>query len=276
MTIYGNLTGDGGLGGGGAGGADNTLGGGGGGWGGDGGGLWAQGARSGSEVVLMHVTIAGNGLGAGGLGGGSAKPKFNGLPGGRGEGAGIATGGRYTNGAGVFEKNSIIADNGNDAFGDLNCHQNYLPSNVDIVDQGNNVTWNDTTCPGLVADPKLGLLANNGGLTQTVLPGAGGPAVGVVPLASCTVKKDQRGLPRPGEGKSACDAGAVETKSGEGATGGGEEKGGEQPGGKSGGGGNPPPTKPLKCRKGFKKKTVKGKPKCVKVKKPHRHHHHKH
>ncbi|HYJ22172.1 MAG TPA: hypothetical protein VEW07_09140 [Solirubrobacterales bacterium] len=29
----------------------------------------------------------------------------------------------------------------------------------------------------------------------------------------------------------------------------------------------PPPTKPLKCKKGFKKKTVKGKKKCVKVKK---------
>lgn len=38
------------------------------------------------------------------------------------------------------------------------------------------------------------------------------------------------------------------------------------------GGGSPPPQakKPLKCKKGFKKKTVKGKQKCVKVKKKHK------
>jgi hypothetical protein len=32
-----------------------------------------------------------------------------------------------------------------------------------------------------------------------------------------------------------------------------------------------PVKKPLKCHKGFKKKTVHGKPKCIKVKKPKRH-----
>ena len=41
---------------------------------------------------------------------------------------------------------------------------------------------------------------------------------------------------------------------------------------------NPPVTpkpKPLKCKRGFKKKIVKGKPRCVKKKKKHKHHRHR-
>jgi hypothetical protein len=291
VTIYGNRTGDGGTGGGGGGGEETTLGGGVGGWGGDGGGIWAQGAKSGSEVILTHVTIAGNGLGAGGLTGASAVPGRGGCCGERGLGAGIDTGGRYDNGSSVFLSNSIIANNGSSLAGDANCYQRYLPTYTDIVDQGGNVTWNDTTCPGKVADPLLGPLANNGGLTQTLLPGSGSAAIGAVPLAACTVKVDQRGDPRPGiAGKGACDAGAVETSfSGEttlpggGGSGGGGSGGGTGTGGAGGGGGSgagaPAPApktepKPLKCKKGFVKKAVKGKPTCVKLKHRHRHHHH--
>ena len=290
VTIYGNLTGDGGTGGAGGGGADSTLGGGVGGWGGDGGGIWAEGATSGSEVVLTHVTIAGNGLGVGGATGNSAVPERGGCCAERGLGAGIDTGGRYDNGSAIYIKDSIVANNGSNIAGDANCVQRYYPSSIDIFDQGGNVTWNDTTCPGKVANPLLGPLANNGGLTETLLPAAGSSAIGAVPAASCTVHNDQRGLPRPGAGKTNCDAGAVETQSGESSSGGEEEGGGgEQPGtgGGSGGGGggtttagssagagssapNPQP-KPLKCKKGFKKQTVKGKAKCVK-KKTHRRH----
>jgi hypothetical protein len=297
VTIYGNRTGDGGPGGPGGGGEESTLGGGVGGWGGDGGGIWAEGAKSGSEVILTDVTIAGNGLGAGGLTGDSAVPNRGGCCGERGLGAGIDTGGRYSNGSSVFEKNSIIANNGSNIAGDANCHQRNYPTDIDIVDQGGNVSWNDTTCPGKVADPMLGALANNGGLTETLLPSTGSSAIGAVPSASCTVYEDQRGMPRPGAGKTNCDAGAVETQSGEPSSGGGEEsppggegKGGEQPGtgggnnaagsssagaGVSGGGTgstSTPKPKSLQCRKGFKKKTVKGKAKCVK-KKTHQHHH---
>jgi hypothetical protein len=308
VTIYGNRTGDGGTGGAGGGGAESTLGGGTGGWGGDGGGIWSEGASSGSEVVLTHVTIAGNGLGAGGLTGSSAVPERGGCCGERGVGAGISTGGRYTNGSAVFLKNSIVADNGEELVngeltGDANCYQRYYPTYTDIVDQGGNVTWNDLTCPGKVADPLLGLLANNGGPTETLMPGEGGSAIGAVPAASCTIDEDQRGLPRPGAGKTKCDAGAVETQSGEPPGeeegGGQEEGGGEELGG--GGGESPPPSsgsggasssgtvstpppapapaptttapKPLHCKKGFKKKLVKGKARCVK-KKTHRHRKH--
>jgi hypothetical protein len=306
VTVYGNRTGDGGTGGAGGGGADSTLGGGSGGSGGDGGGVWSEGASSGSEVILTFVTIAGNRLGAAGLKGNSANPSRGACCGVRGVGAGISTGGRYTNGSAVFLKDSIVADNGEELVGgqltgDANCFQRYLPTYVDIVDQGGNVTWNDTTCPGKVADPMLGLLADNGGPTQTLLPGAGGSAIGVVPAASCTVQEDQRGLPRPGSGKTNCDAGAVETQAGEPPPteeeGEEEEEGGEQPGEVGGGGGSAtsssggsgaatvgsgpastptpaPVPKPLRCKKGFKKKVVKGKPRCVKKKKAHRHRKH--
>jgi hypothetical protein len=296
VTIYGNRTGDGGSGGPGGGGEESTLGGGVGGWGGDGGGVWSEGAASGSEVILTHVTIAGNGLGSGGLTGNSAVPDRGGCCGGRGLGAGIDTGGRYDSGSAIFLKNSIVAKNGNEIKGDANCYQRYYPTYTDIVDQGGNVTWNDTTCPGKVADPLLGPLADNGGPSETLLPGAGGSAIGAVPAGSCTVHEDQRGLARPGTGKTNCDAGAVETQTGEpppdeeeeeeeeeppasggeigGGTGGGAGTAGTG-GGTTGTGSTPTSTpKPLHCRKGFKKKTVKGKPRCVKKKKAHRHRKH--
>lgn len=298
VTIFGNLTGDGGIGGAGGGGAESTLGGGVGGWGGDGGGIFTHGAKSGSEMTLTHVTIAGNGVGAAGPSGSSADPSRNASGSERGVGAGIATGGRYdAGGSAVYEKNSIIANNGSPTLGPGNCYQRYLPTYTDIYDLGGNVTWNDTTCPGKVADPLLGLFGDHGGPTETFVPGAGGSAIGAVPAASCTVHEDQRGEPRPGAGKSACDAGAVETQSGEPPPDeeeGEEEKGGEEPGtGTPGGGGGtgttssgsstpppattpPPPAgpKPLHCRKGFTRKTVKGKPHCVKKKRRHRRHRH--
>lgn len=286
VTIYGNRTGDGGTGGPGGGGEESTLGGGVGGWGGDGGGIWSQGAKSGSEAILTHVTIAGNGLGAGGSTGNSAVPSRGGCCGERGVGAGISTGGRYdAGGSSVYLRKSIVADNGSDIEGDANCYQRYYPTYTDIFDQGGNVTWNDLTCPGKVADPLLGVFGDNGGLTQTLLPGAGGSAIGAVPAASCTVHEDQRGLPRPGAGKVNCDAGAVETQAGEPPSEEEEESSGEPPTGGAGGTGGTsgsgavtgtaspaPGPKPLHCKKGFKKITVKGKKRCVKKKKAHRRH----
>lgn len=289
VTIYANRTGDGGNGGGGGGGAADTLGGGAGGYGGDGGGLFTQGPSSGgSEVVLTNVTIAGNGVGAAGLAGNSARPEF-GAPGVRGVGAGIATGGRYNpSGFSIFEKNSIVAGNGNPAAGDTNCHTHYRPEQYeDFDDLGYNITFpaggaSDATCPGVTADPGLGTFGSNGGPTQTLVPS--GAAVGIVPLAACTVHEDQRGNPRPAPGKQVCDAGAVETGTGSGTPpdeeeGGGEEEGGT-PGGGTGGGSSAPivptPLAPItvtppvpappapaakkKCRKGSKLKHGK----CVK------------
>ncbi|MBI1825237.1 MAG: right-handed parallel beta-helix repeat-containing protein, partial [Planctomycetes bacterium] len=57
-------------------------------------------------------------------------------------------------------------------------------------------------------DPRLGPLADNGGLTMThaLLPGS--PAINLIPASQCTVDTDQRGFARPHGG--ACDVGAFE------------------------------------------------------------------
>lgn len=64
------------------------------------------------------------------------------------------------------------------------------------------------TCTDTIdADPLLQSLADNGGRTHTMLPGAGSPAIDVA--GSCTAQTiDQRGLARNVHG--ACDLGAVE------------------------------------------------------------------
>ena len=67
----------------------------------------------------------------------------------------------------------------------------------------------------LDADPLLGALANNGGLTQTMLPGFGSSAIDTGNDITCTSlpvgSRDQRGVSRP-QGPH-CDIGAVEVVS---------------------------------------------------------------
>lgn len=76
-----------------------------------------------------------------------------------------------------------------------------------VVDDGGNLAWFDTTCPGTNADPLVGPLQDNGGPTWTMLPTLGSPAIDAAELDACTAT-DQRRRPRPsGDG---CDIGAVE------------------------------------------------------------------
>ena len=67
---------------------------------------------------------------------------------------------------------------------------------------------------GPAADPMLGPLADNGGPTQTQAITPSSAAYGAVPAAVCRsapfLQADQRGLPRPGNGKTNCDIGAYE------------------------------------------------------------------
>lgn len=65
-------------------------------------------------------------------------------------------------------------------------------------------------------NPLLGHLADNGGPTRTLLPGATSPAADVIP-ESTTLRgvevcpsTDQRGIARPGRGETRCAIGAVE------------------------------------------------------------------
>lgn len=201
VTVSGNLTGDGGSGANGA--QSSSRGGGPGGFGGSGGGIWARG--DGAGLQLTFVTIAANSVGAAGAGGSDAT--FPGIPGERGRGAGIATG-PSSGGGGVSVANSVVSGNGQPVSGDANCLEGGTGS---VHDGGGDISYPDNSCPGVTDDPLLGALAANGGPTETMLPGAGSAAIGLVPLGSCSVGEDQRGLSRPGGGKSACDAGAVET-----------------------------------------------------------------
>jgi hypothetical protein len=54
----------------------------------------------------------------------------------------------------------------------------------------------------------LGLLADNGGPVQTMLPEASSDLIDAIPAAACTLNADARGVSRP-QG-SGCDVGAVE------------------------------------------------------------------
>jgi hypothetical protein len=60
------------------------------------------------------------------------------------------------------------------------------------------------------AEPQLKPLADNGGPTETQALPPSSPAVDAVPLAKCPTRVDQRGEPRPDNGKSVCDVGAFE------------------------------------------------------------------
>jgi hypothetical protein len=184
-TIAGNNTGAGGNGGGaGIGGKKSTnqyetgAHAGAGGGGGLGGGLF----NYGKGATLTNVTIAGNAVGLAGPAGDDGS--FPGTPGRRGKGAGVAVGPRVDpgTGAGVYFRNTLVARNGSLLSGDLDCVQYYPKEQyVDLEDLGNNLSYPDSSCPGTVADPLLGPLQNNGGLTETMLPGAGSGAIGESP-----------------------------------------------------------------------------------------------
>jgi predicted outer membrane repeat protein len=82
-----------------------------------------------------------------------------------------------------------------------------------LISGGNNLQFGDTTCPGMtVANPLLGALANNGGLTQTMALGAGSPAIDRGDSINAP-STDQRGVARTdgnGDGIVAVDIGAFE------------------------------------------------------------------
>lgn len=78
-----------------------------------------------------------------------------------------------------------------------------------ITDGGGNLYWPKTNsaCSGKAGNPRLGLLRDNGGPTQTMALGVDSPALDVAVDANCPTS-DQRGVSRP-QG-SRCDIGAFE------------------------------------------------------------------
>jgi hypothetical protein len=114
--------------------------------------------------------------------------------------------------------NTILAGNsvtgsgatGPDAYGTFNSLGHNLIGKTDA-----STGWNGGDFAGTIAHPlaaKLGVLANNGGPTQTLLPFAGSAAIdhGFNALIPKNITTDQRGLPRIANGT--VDIGAVEVQ----------------------------------------------------------------
>lgn len=150
---------------------------GGGGAAGDGGAIEVDGAVS---ATLANVTIDENEVGAGGAG------------------AGIAGSGAVTAKATIASANT----------GATNCDAPLASSSYSLEGPSSS----DTSCGFDLAsaDPLLEPLADNGGPTGTQALPPSSPAVDAVPVAKCPTKVDQRGEPRPDNGKDVCDVGAFE------------------------------------------------------------------
>jgi hypothetical protein len=114
----------------------------------------------------------------------------------------------------------------NNSTGGSNCFNNAGT----VTDNGHNLS-NDGSCSFSGtgshnnASLNLGPLADNGGTTQTHMPGAGSAAIDLIPNGTTITNRsvsytcnqnsepldtDQRGLPRPSTTDGDCDAGAVE------------------------------------------------------------------
>ncbi len=86
-----------------------------------------------------------------------------------------------------------------------------------FVSAGYNLA-DDSDCGGDLGDATdkpnvtltMGILANNGGPTRTILPATGNPAINYVPKAQCDFSTDQRGAVRPTPAGGNCDSGSVE------------------------------------------------------------------
>lgn len=87
--------------------------------------------------------------------------------------------------------------------------------NLEFSGAAGDVNASFTNAP-ITGDPSLGALANNGGPTQTQLPGAGSAAINAAPCTNAP-PTDQRGMIRPDPASrslpTACDIGAVEANS---------------------------------------------------------------
>jgi hypothetical protein len=98
-------------------------------------------------------------------------------------------------------RNTIVADSPSGG----NCQG-------DISDGGGNLSFPDTTCPGINANPLLDPLRDNGGPTWTMALGPGSAAIDAADDATCAAdpvnNRDQRGVIRP-QGAH-CDIGAFE------------------------------------------------------------------
>jgi hypothetical protein len=115
---------------------------------------------------------------------------------------------------GTLTQPSVIYLEASILSGDIssgNCYRETGTAEAYVVDKGYNIV-DDGSCltagTSFTADPKLGLLQDNGGDTNTHELLNGSPAIDAIPEGSCDLGIDQRGALRP-QG-SGCDIGAFE------------------------------------------------------------------
>jgi uncharacterized repeat protein (TIGR01451 family) len=116
----------------------------------------------------------------------------------------------------VMMQNTIIAHNGENGVGQVDCYDQDLINHMYVQSLGYNLIKTNRNCVLAASDlinldPQLGLLQDNGGPTYTHALLTGSPAIDAGNSAGClgnsgVLATDQRGLPRVGR----CDIGAYE------------------------------------------------------------------
>lgn len=156
----------------------------------------------GGSATVTNTTVSSNE---------AAKRGSGGFPPDTGDGGGI-----YVDGGSVTLRNTILAGNTKRVSGAQsasNCGGSPVSSGGGNLDSGSTCGFGSGEVGN--ADPGLGPLQDNGGLTFTRAPAAGGPAIDNGGNAVCPAT-DQRGtgFPRPndgnGDGSAVCDVGAYE------------------------------------------------------------------
>jgi Abnormal spindle-like microcephaly-assoc'd, ASPM-SPD-2-Hydin len=152
------------------------------------------GISNGGRMTLTNSTVSGNSFGGSGYG----------------YGGGIANSGTLT------LTNTILA--GNPAPSTPDCSGTLTSGGYNLVGDGdgcgltNGVNGDQVGTGSSPLDPRLDPLWDYGGLTWTMAPQPGSPALDAVPASHCPLTTDQRGRARPDEvaDGGACDIGAVE------------------------------------------------------------------
>ena len=117
------------------------------------------------------------------------------------------------NGGGVYIQsrldfvNTIIAGNDRDDCL-LGCPGDYRGLGT-IGTNSSNLVGDASVPSDLSGDPRLDVLADNGGFTLTHALLSGSPAIDAVAAISCTITTDQRGEPRPVERESGSTPGDI-------------------------------------------------------------------
>ena len=173
-----------------------------------GGGISAAGGTNDNNtntITITNSTIANN-INTGIYGGGYLTIKNSTITNNTRTTASDTGSGLAYSGAALSIINTILANNTNGA----DCY-NGISTGI-LLNTGNIIENNaigEHTCgtPASSEDPNLGLLADNGGPTQTMALLTGSPAIDAGDDANCAIS-DQRGVPRPQDAH--CDIGAYE------------------------------------------------------------------